>query len=453
MDFSTDFIAQVAQLFVTELESQLQQQPDVKIAKIEGTMREMLRDIGARCLGIYLTQQDDVYPKSKIPCSCGDQAVYRERREVKIISVFGWVSYRRAYYLCSSCQKGQAPLDGSLGLEPGKVSAGLAPLLALAGIQTSFGESSQLVEQFMLVEVSENTVRKETQSFGQLQMRLETEWKAESQDPEVYRERHRTVEERPKRLYGTLDGAHAPLKSEWREMKVGAWFETEAVPRDRIPAQRRTRVGETGSQRAKNITYYCDIQEAREFGDLVWAMGCRRNADLAKELVFLGDGAAWIWKIADRYYPHAVQIVDWHHAEEYLERLAEAAFEGQQTQAKQWLEQARTDLWEGRVMDVIVTCRAYEHHPQAQEAAQKAISYYTNNQERMDYARYRKDGYVIGSGTVESGCKQIVTQRLKRSGARWLEEGARRTAKARAVWLSGQWPQLTGRRSELPLAI
>jgi hypothetical protein len=236
-------------------------------------------------------------------------------------------------------------------------------------------------------------------------------------------------------------------------MKVGAWFETEAVPRDRIPAQRRTRVGETGSQRAKNISYYCDIQEAREFSNLVWATGCRHNADLAKELVFLGDGAAWIWKIADRYYPHAVQIVDWHHAEEYLERLAEAAFEGQQTQAKQWLEQARTDLWEGRVMDVIVTCRAYEHHPQAQEAAQKAISYYTNNQERMDYARYRKDGYVIGSGTVESGCKQIVTQRLKRSGARWLEEGARRTAKARAVWLSGQWPQLTGRRSELPLAI
>jgi hypothetical protein len=453
MDFSTGFVAQVAQLFVAELESQLRQQSDIKIAKIEGTMREMLRDIGAGCLGIYLTQQDGVYPKSEISCSCGDKAVYRGRREVKILSVFGWVPYRRAYYLCSGCQKGQSPLDQRLGLEPGKVSAGLAPLLALMGIQTSFGESSQMVEQFMLLEVSENTVRKETQSLGQLQMRLEKEWIAEGQDPEVYRERHRTVEERPKRLYGTLDGAQAPLKSEWREMKVGAWFETEAVPRDRLPAQRRAQVGETGSQRAKNISYYCDIQEAREFGDLVWATGCRHNADLAEELVFLGDGAAWIWKLAERYYPHAVQIVDWHHAEEYLEHLSEAAYEGQQTQAEQWLEQVRTDLWEGRVTDVIDTCREYEHHPQAQEAAHKAISYYTNNQERMDYAQYRKDGYMIGSGTVESGCKQIVTQRLKRSGARWVEVGARSTAKARAAWLSGQWPQLTAKRSELPLAI
>ena len=451
MKYSTDFISQITKLFVIELEDQLQQ--EVKIAQIEGAMRKMLQDIGVRCLGAYLTQQDDAYPEREIPCPCGDTAVYRERRKAKIDSVFGWVSYRRAYYLCSVCHKGQAPLDQRLGLEPGKVSAGLAPLLALAGIQTSFEESSQLIEQFMLLQVSENTVRKETQSFGEMQMELEQQWIAESQDAEVYRERHRTVQERPKRLYGTLDGAHAPLKTEWREMKVGAWYETEAVPKERIPAQRRAQVGETGGQRAKNITYYCNIQEAKQFGDLVWATGCRCNADLAEELIFLGDGAAWIWKLVERYFPHAIQIVDWHHAEEYLERLAEAAFGSKQTQAEQWFEQVRTDLWQGRVMDVIAACRTYEHHPQAQEAAQKAIVYYTNNQQRMDYARFRKEGYMIGSGTVESGCKQIVTQRLKRSGARWLEAGARATAKARAAWLSGQWNQLTARRSGLPLAI
>jgi hypothetical protein len=149
MDFNIDFIDRVARIFVAELKCQLHVQTDVKIAKIEGTMREMLRDVGAHCLGVYLTQQDEVYPKSEAPCPCGGQAAYRERREAKIFSVFGWVPYRRAYYLCPTCHKGQTPLDRRLGLEPGKVSAGLAPLLASAGVSTSFDKSSQQIQRYL----------------------------------------------------------------------------------------------------------------------------------------------------------------------------------------------------------------------------------------------------------------------------------------------------------------
>ena len=67
----------------------------------------------------------------------------------------------------------------------------------------------------------------------------------------------------------------------------------------------------------------------------------------------------------------------------------------------------------------------------------------------MDYALYRRHGYLIGSGTVESGCKQIGTMRLKRSGARWTKQAAVTTAKARAAWLSDQWQDVS---RPLPLA-
>ena len=67
--------------------------------------------------------------------------------------------------------------------------------------------------------------------------------------------------------------------------------------------------------------------------------------------------------------------------------------------------------------------------------------------------RFRAAGYMIGSGTVESGCKQIVTQRLKLPGAQWEVSGAVQTAKARAAWLSGHWQSLCNQRSALPLAI
>lgn len=453
MKFSTEMLQRLTQLFVAELKVHFADQPEIGIAQVESETREMLRELGASSLSTFLQEQDDAYPQAEIRCSCGEPANYQYRRSAQTLSVFGWVSYRRAYYLCPSCHQGTMPLDRRMGLEPGKVSAGLAPLLAMGGTRDSFGEAAQEVKRYLLLDVSENTVRKETQTFGQLQMAREEAWIAESQDAEVYRERHRTASERPTRLYGTLDGAHAPMQTEWREMKVGVWFDVETIPREQVAAYRRARVGEMGALRAKNITYYCDIQEAKEFGSLVWATGCQRNADLAQELVFIADGAAWIWNLVGLYYPQAVQIVDWYHAEEYLEAVSRAAFAGNPEGGSAWLEPTRTALWEGQVEEVIAACRQFEDHSQAQLEAHKAINYFAHNRERMDYARFRAAGYMIGSGTVESGCKQIVSQRLKLPGARWLVEGARATAKARAVYLSGQWDELSTLRSNLPLAV
>lgn len=453
MEFNTEWLANVTEFMVAELETRLASQPEAKIAEIEGCMREMLQAAGNQALTQYLNSQEAAYVEPELPCACGETAVYHSHRTAKTLTVFGWVAYRRSYYTCSACHEGQAPLDQQLGLEPGQVSAGLAPLLALAGVNTSFGQSSQEIQRYLLLEVSENTIRKETQRFGQLAQAREEQWIAESQDAERYRERQRCVQQRPQRLYGTLDGAHAPLQAEWRELKVGAWFEVETIPKEQLPADRRAKVGESEAQRAKNIRYYCGMQTAREFGPLVWATGWQQQADLAEEVVFVADGAAWIWKLVDFYFPEAVQIVDWYHAEEYLEKLAAAAWGGDLIAASEWLETVRTDLWEGRVTPVISACREFETHPEAQEEARKAISYYTNNQARMDYAAFRAEGYMIGSGTVESGCKQIVSYRLKRAGARWSEEGASLTAKARAAYLSDQWDQLATKRSELPLAV
>ena len=90
--------------------------------------------------------------------------------------------------------------------------------------------------------------------------------------------------------------------------------------------------------------------------------------------------------------------------------------------------------------------------PAAAEAAQRTSTYYTNNQKRMDYARLRSQGYLIGSGTIESGCKQIAGFRLKLAGARWTFQGGVQTAKARAAWLSGDWETLAVKRAALPFA-
>jgi len=170
---------------------------------------------------------------------------------------------------------------------------------------------------------------------------------------------------------------------------------------------------------------------------------------LCPDLVFLGDGAVWIWNLVSHYYTHAKQIVDWYHAEEHLEIVAAAAF-SDLAQQTIWLKETTQALWEGQVEEVVVACQALAH---SCSQASQAATYFSSNMERMRYDRFRAAGYMIGSGTIESGCKQFVSQRLKLPGAQWIVSGAVRTAKARAAWLSEQWHILCAQRSALPLAI
>jgi hypothetical protein len=133
--------------------------------------------------------------------------------------------------------------------------------------------------------------------------------------------------------------------------------------------------------------------------------------------------------------------------------VAEAAFGRDTPEYEVWLQQTRTQLWEGQIDDLIHDCQLLATNSAATQAAQTAVTYFTNNQHRMDYARFRQQGYFIGSGTVESAGKQIASLRLKRAGARWTETGAVQTAKARAAWLAGEWEQLATARAALPLAV
>jgi hypothetical protein len=424
------------------------------IREIETGLRQLQRAVGAEALGQALERRDQRQVSEKTrPCACGGALEYQFRRQAVILSVFGRVGYRRRYYTCPSCGQGQAPLDEQCGIAAGEVTAGLAELLALAGVEVAFEEASRLVERYLLFRVSDNTLRKETERFGALQQVREMNWKQQSQDIGWLQDRLQQVGSQPGRLYGSLDGAMAPLRGEWRELKNIAWYQVEPVRSYQKRRHHASCVGEQPGLQAQDITYYCDIQSAEQFDELFWATACQRNADLYEELVFVCDGAAWIWKLIERHFPDAVQIVDWCHASEYLPAVAEAAFGRDTPEYEVWLQQTRTQLWEGQIDDLIHDCQLLATNSAATQAAQTAVTYFTNNQHRMDYARFRQQGYFIGSGTVESAGKQIASLRLKRAGARWTETGAVQTAKARAAWLAGEWEQLATARAALPLAV
>ena len=462
MKYNIEKINEIGKLVAEIVEEALagERQEGLRIANIEMEVRESLREVGQSAMKCYLENADREV-ESGIKCKCGGKLEYQRRRTATIWSVFGKMSYERAYYAGCDCGKGYAVVDQRYGIEPGKVTAGLAHLLALSGIDKSFEEGQEWLKVFLLFEVSENTIRAETRILGELQRQADEDLIKEMDNEVVLQKREQVVQQIPDRLYSSIDAAKVrieprakqgkkiEMEEDWRDMKIVCWYEGELVPGSQRSVRQKDKAQREGTVfRAKNKRYSCDIAEAEQFGKLLWASGCSVYADWVRELVFVCDGATWIWKLVSHYYPNAIQIVDWYHAEERLKRIAEEAcssLEERQT----WLEKITENLWLGNVEFVIDACQSVS---KKSTLAKQAVTYFSNNIERMRYAKFRAAGYLIGSGVIESGCKQIVTRRLKLPGAQWNLDGAILIAKARCVWLSGHWQDLVAKRSLLPLA-
>lgn len=429
----------IRELLIVEYREQILEREDVWIDELEHGIREDLVALGNVVLGEVMDSYDEQVNGSTERCECGGCSKRQLRRPGRMLSVFGWLTYTRGYYHCSYCGKREYRLDAGQGIRAGQASRGMAQLMSMAGVTSSFAEAREQLEEYLLVSVSANTIRKETYAAGRRQAQREAQEQEESEQVESLqqRERHLAGKQRLDRVYGSIDGAQAPTLAGWREVKSLVWYQSQH------------RYGHPDQLQATEIEYRSEISQAEEFGPLLWSSALGYQADRAAELVFVCDGAPWIWKLVEQYFPAAIQIVDWYHACGYLTEIANAAY-ADKNSAQDWIEKMKTLLWNGEIDTVLAACQEYAALPQASEFATRAITYYANNRQRMNYPAYRQKGYFCGSGTVESACKQIVTARLKKSGARWLPENATLTAKARAAYLSGtlSWRSLFA----LPLA-
>ena len=462
MEYNIEKIKQIGKLVAEVIDEAMRQTAEegVRIGAVELALRETLKAVGQSGLKQILENADRDLA-AEIECTCGGKLQYQRRRAATIWSVFGKVVYKRAYYAGCECQKGYAPVDKQYGIEAGKVTAGLAHLIALSGIKASYDEGRKWLKEYLLFEVSENTVRSETQKMGELQRQADQELVNAMQDEKCLQQRERSQSAVPDILYGSIDAAKVRIeprdpqekalenRETWRDLKAGCWYEGELVPvRQQSSRQKEKPQCEGVVLRARKQKYFCDIGEAQEFGKLLWATGCVAGADRARQLVFICDGAVWIWNLIAQYFPKAIQIVDWYHAADRLKRIAEEVF-STLAERQTWLKPVTEDLWQGRVELVIEACRPLA---KKSKSAQQSLTYYSNNIERMRYDQFRAANLLIGSGVIESGCKQIVTQRLKLPGAQWHLDGAILTAKARTAWMSGEWHKLVSARSLLPLA-
>jgi Uncharacterised protein family (UPF0236) len=361
-------------------------------------------------------QREEGDPK-KVACACGRWARNRGGRERDVVLLTGRMRVCRSYYYCRRCDQGFCLTDRALGLYGGpftrRVVQEVVRLDALLPYQKAVG----LLGELSGVWVSAKEAQRMLERAGVLVESYQAgRWGQAAQEGLAGKAA-------PDVLYLLADGVQTPILGGWRETKIGVARGMDASGR---------KLGES--------RYVSLLGESEAFGWEWAALAEGAGIAHARLVAVLGDGAKWIWNQAELHFPQAIQIVDVWHATERLWEVGRLAFGAEEANLKAWVKARQAELWEYET-DALLEALAdvVQRFEAAKEKAQEAIGYFTNNRQRMDYPRYQRLGLQVGSGAVESACKQVVTQRLKGAGMRWREAGAQTMARLRCLLLGDEW--------------
>ncbi len=403
---------------------------------LELGLREALLKDGRRLLEELLGQADQglddniSHPGEKSHPGRGKQ----------VRTIFGPIQLHRRYFYAQAHQKGRAPLDEALGLVNG-FSPALVRLSARAATRQGYEAASQDLQALAAIQIEGRQIQRLVNGIApQVAAQLAAGQSAQLEALPV--------------LYAEVDGTGVPMVADelagrkgkqpdgtakTREVKLGAIFT-------------QTRCDEKGRPERDfaSTTYVGSFEPAEAFGLRVRAEARRRGLGRAQKVVFIGDGAAWIWELCRLNFPGAVEILDLYHALEHLHQLCEGLYADPKTRAKTMQGRWEVLLKNDQVAEVIAVARRrlLQLGPQAESSLASQIAYFEHHQHRMLYKTYRQAGLFCGSGVVEAGCRAVIGQRLKNSGMFWTETGGKSILDLRCALLGNRWDECWNRLHE-----
>lgn len=297
----------------------------------------------------------------------------------------------------------------------------------------SFEQAAAILEKVGQIEISTSSVWRRMDEWGRrFKMVTEVRQVALMGLPlrgEMVRGERR---EPSKRMGVAMDGGMVHIREEgWKELKVGCVFDLEVRP----TWDKRTQEVVDMAHAVSN-SYVAHLGGPEVFGELVWSEACQRGWARAVETQALGDGAVWIWNLVGRHFYDSRQTVDWYHAVSHL-ALAANLLKGEGTPAAhKWLKEHKTLLYQGHAERIATELSQTREAPRpAANDLSREAGYLRNNQHRMRYLELREEGFAIGSGMVESGCKQHRA-RFCGPGMRWSRQGIERLLPVRSAIMS-----------------
>ncbi len=310
-----------------------------------------------------------------------------------------------------------------------------------------FAEAATILNTLGEISISASSIWRRVAVWGSKCQVLEATQRAASEATPTREELNQTDTLDGQALGAAMDGGMVHVREEgWKELKVGCVFAIQ---------QQATRDKHTGETielaHAVANTYVAHLGGPTVLGEALWAEARQRHWMHARETVVLGDGAPWIWNLAaDKFYTSR-QVVDWYHAKLHLTQAANALHGEGTAAAQRWLREHETPLLQGHAERLAATLRTLaQKHPRCADALRREAGYFQDNYRRMQYLELREHGFPIGSGMVESACKQFRA-RLAGSGMRWSRAGLERLLPIRAAIMSRRFDDLWQKAYHLPL--
>lgn len=322
-------------------------------------------------------------------------------------------------------------------VERHKQSEGVSKLSVWLSGMVPFERAAEILEQVGRIQTSRGSAWQQTRAWGsrfqaeeakEQKLGAKVGWQAGRRTGEV---------ETAKRMGVSMDGGLIHIRGEgWKEAKIGCVFE---VGQESVTDEQTQEEVEVGC--ARHNTYVAHLGEPEPFGQKVWAEAKRRGWMSAADTQVVGDGAVWIWNLAAEHFYDSQQVVDWYHGKEHLAHAAELLYGEGSPRMQGWLKAEETSLFQGHAAEIAQRIRQRAQGKPAPEALLREAGYFEHNQRRMDYLEMRIQGWVIGSGMVESGAKQYKA-RLAGPGMHWSRPGAERLLAIRGAILSNRFDQL-----------
>ena len=404
--------------------------------------------IGRGVLGMLINADGGGYQGRTIPCGRAHRYEFIEYRDKELLTVLGPVTVTRAYYHDEGCQIGWCPKDSVLDIEGTSYSSGVRRMMSKVGAYRPFGLGHEDLYEMADIRVSAKEVERVSQMVGHQAEAFHTaEAKASLSDKVV------PIKPAP-RIYVCMDGTGVPVvkketagrqgkgidgQAKTREVKLGCVFTQIGLDQSGHPVRDDASTSYTGA-----------IESAEVFGQRIYQEAMRRGMNSAGEVCVLGDGAPWIWNIADEQFYGATQIVDLYHAREHYWNVAKACFGQDRDKLHKWTEDRRKELDDGKVEDVIHAINQCSSLAGCDKTiCERESGYFERNKKRMRYADFRRRGLFVGSGVLEAGCRTVIGQRLKQSGMHWTVRGANSIIALRCSILSNRWEDFWEHRAAL----
>ena len=404
-------------------------------------MRSAMHRAGAAALTQLLQFPVPAPDQRRLPCPCGQQAVYRELRPKPVLTAVGEVTVSRPYYLCPHCHQGQFPADVELDIANTEFSPGVRRMQALVGQQAPFEHGREQMKLLAGLEVNAKAVERTAEAIGgdiarreqqQIQRALQLALPVLVGEPIpiLYIQMDGTgvpvVRKETEGRKGKTDGEPAHT----REAKLGCVFTQTSCDKEGFPVRD-----------PDSTTYTGAIETAEEFGRRLYREAWNRGLSRARKIVILGDGAEWIRNLTELHFPDAIHLVDLYHARQHLWDVVRVLYPNDPVSQKAWMKVHQKRLLDqGKIEKLVAALRSLlPAHPQAAEKLQDEADYFEKNAERMRYPKFRRQHLFVGSGVIEAGCKTVIGSRLKQSGMFWTVRGANAILALRCAHLNNRF--------------